>query len=88
VTVVVVIGVVVERIVLLIKWVPVVWVVRLIVESIVGFIEFDVRSANTTQKKKEIIEKSIKFDILSNSDVKKKNHLKLIQIFSILIYRN
>ncbi len=54
VTVVVVIGVVIDRIVL------VVWFVRLIVESSIGFIEFDVCSVNAVNKQNKIIEKSIK----------------------------
>jgi hypothetical protein len=60
-TVVVLIGVVVDRIVLLLECVPEVWFIRSIVDSNIGFIEFDVRSANATKKKKEVIEKSIKF---------------------------
>jgi hypothetical protein len=64
-TVVVMVGIMIDRIVLLLKCIS---VVRLIVESIVEFIEFDVRSAKAIKKKKEI---SIKIDTLLSSDTKK-----------------
>ncbi len=51
-TVVVLIGVVVDRIVLLLKCISEVWMVRLIVDSSIGFIEFDVCGANAIKKKK------------------------------------
>jgi hypothetical protein len=52
--------VVVDTIVLLLKYVV---VVRVIMEDIVALIGFDVRNAGATIKKREIVEKSIEYDV-------------------------
>ncbi len=54
------VGVVVDTIVLLLKYVV---VVRVIMEDIVALIGFDVRNAGATIKKREIVEKSIEYDV-------------------------